>query len=64
MIVEKTLTGMIVISETVNGHLFTRRFFGWTKKEAISKFKAQVKSIKEAIKKFKQLIKAEKQKCN
>jgi hypothetical protein len=47
MTVQKTLTGMIVISDVVRGYLMTVKFIGYSKKEAIQRFK------KGAAKKFK-----------
>lgn len=39
MVVEKTRTGMIVIYESVNGQMLIQQYLGYTKREAISKFK-------------------------
>jgi hypothetical protein len=39
MTIERTFQGAWRISEIVNGYLFTRQFFGYTKKEAIAAFK-------------------------
>lgn len=43
MTAEKTFQGAWRISDIVNGHLFTRQYFGYTKKEAIAAYKAEAK---------------------
>jgi hypothetical protein len=42
MTIQKTLTGMIVISDVVRGYLMTVKFIGYSKKEAVKKFKSNV----------------------
>lgn len=38
-------SGMIVISEVVDGYLVTRRYIGYTKKEAVKDFKEEIKNV-------------------
>ena len=38
-------SGMIVISEVVDGYLVTRRYIGYTKKEAVRDFKEEIKNV-------------------
>ena len=42
MLIEKK-SGMLVISEIVKGYLITKRYMEYTKKEAVKKFKSEVK---------------------
>ena len=43
MTIEKTLTGFLIISTIHNGVLVTQKFQGYSKKEAIAKFKKLLK---------------------
>ncbi|MGL5936216.1 MAG: hypothetical protein ACRCZI_11420 [Cetobacterium sp.] len=44
MLIERVAhSGMYVISEVVDGYLFTRRYMGYTKREAIAEFWDDVK---------------------
>ena len=38
-------SGMIVISDIVGGYLVTRRYIGYTKKEAVKDFKEEIKNV-------------------
>lgn len=40
MLIEKN-HACINISETIDGHLFTRRYIGYTRKEAVREFKIE-----------------------
>ena len=47
MIVEKSFpSGAWVISETHDGYLTTRRYYGYTKKEAMACFREELKGKK------------------
>ena len=42
-------SGMIVLSELVGGSLMTRRYIGYTKKEAIQQFREDIEDEKRNI---------------
>ena len=42
MLVERTIAGMIVISELVGGHLVTRKYMGYSLREAKRLFREEV----------------------
>lgn len=42
MIATKNLNGSLTLSEIVNGYLFTRTYYGYTKLEALRRFRAEV----------------------
>ena len=42
-------SGMLVLSELVGGSLMTRRYIGYTKKEAIQQFKQDIEDEKRNI---------------
>jgi hypothetical protein len=44
MIVEKGSQGQWIITAMVHGYMVSRQFFGYTKKEAIERFKFMVKN--------------------
>lgn len=41
--IEKTITGWLVLSTIHNGYLVTRKYQGYTRREAIAMFKAELK---------------------
>lgn len=41
--VEKNHEGYLVLSDVIGGHLVTRRYMGYSKKDAIKKFKQEYK---------------------
>ena len=43
MIIRKTFQGAYEISELVNGYLFTMQYMGYNKREAIKRFKDDIK---------------------
>jgi hypothetical protein len=43
-------SGGLLISDIVNGHLFKRRYFDYTRKEAISEFRRERREEKENAK--------------
>jgi hypothetical protein len=43
MTIEKTSQGAWRISTVINGYLFTRQYFFYTKREAIIEFKSELK---------------------
>lgn len=45
MLVEKHINGIIAISADVNSQLITRKYIGYTKRQAIQKFKQEIKSL-------------------
>lgn len=46
MIIKRNkVSGIWIISEIIAGYLFTRKYIGYTKKEAIREFKKEIKSI-------------------
>ena len=46
MLVEKHINGIIEICEAVDDYLFTRRYIGYTKRQAVQKFKQEIKTQK------------------
>lgn len=44
VICERTHLGAWRISDTVDGHLVTRQFFGYTKREAMRLFRAETRA--------------------
>lgn len=45
MTVTKTFQGAIQIASIVNGHLETKQYIGYTKREAINQFKQEFSKI-------------------
>lgn len=46
MTIEKQLpSGAWIITDIINNQLITRRYFGYTKREAVSKFKKEKKAL-------------------
>jgi hypothetical protein len=43
MLIEKNYAGAYVISDYVNAYLMTRIYYGYTKRNAIAKFKREMK---------------------
>lgn len=39
MLIERNLNGSYTISETIKGQLYTKTFYGYTRKEAVQRFK-------------------------
>lgn len=48
MIIEKTFQGALKVSDIIGGHLVTRQFFGYSKREAMRQFKEETKERKGA----------------
>jgi hypothetical protein len=46
MSIRKTYQGAIEISDIIDGRLFSRQYFGHTKRQAINLFKAEIKHTK------------------
>ena len=46
MIVEKGYQGQLIISDIINGYWVSRQYFGYTKREAVRKFKLENKEVK------------------
>lgn len=44
MTVQRLLNGAWSISAIINGHLFTRTYYGYTKREAVEMFKGFLRS--------------------
>lgn len=44
MTIERNHAGAWVVSDMVAGYLVTRQYYGYTKREATAKFKADLKS--------------------
>jgi len=43
MLIERNPNGSLTFYESVNGYLFTRTFYGYTKREAARLFAAEIK---------------------
>lgn len=46
MVVERNSEGAYVIYETINGYLVTRRYYFYTKREAIRSFKQEARALR------------------
>ncbi len=45
MTITKTMQGAYSVSKIVKGHLITKTYFGYTKREALNEFKYYVKGL-------------------
>jgi hypothetical protein len=50
MNIEKTMYGSLKISVLIQNQLFERQYYGYSKTEAIKKFKTEVTNIKNQLK--------------
>lgn len=46
MLIERNRQGAVVVSEIIGDRLITRRYYGYTRREALREFRRDLKEIK------------------